>query len=205
MLDCTTDTYDRLYSRWLDRPGALLDWAKFKHTDKLLDLCGGTGAISKEALERNAKQVWLLDLNPRIKDPRIEPITCRAEDLGGRNHRSYPDWDLVICRQALGYLDLPKLSESLRNVLAPRGRFVFNTFLNPKWSLKTYLFKNERFLEASANIGRHCFHLQAMDGDFDITHFRWHTEKDILSAFGGWSIADVKRTDTTLWYSFERP
>lgn len=229
MFDCTTEKYDVLYDRWLDKPGALLDWAQFKPSDRLLDLCGGTGAISKEALRRGAKKVALLDLNPRVDDHRIERIRGRAEDLrggpynpldddehghwpkgwSGTDRRGFNPWNLVICRQALGYLDLPRVALSLHSVIEPGGRFVFNSFVKPKWSFKTYRRTStnwtRRYYEASAYFGRRVFHLQATGGDFDITSFRWHTEPDVLNAFArGWAVMDYKRTDATMWYSFER-
>jgi cyclopropane fatty-acyl-phospholipid synthase-like methyltransferase len=228
MLDCTTEKYDDLYERWLDKPGELLDWAKYdpkKH--RLLDLCGGTGAVSKAALARGAERVWLLDLNPRAKDKRIESIVGRAEDLSASSpfnpladdecrypYNWLPDarsdrWSLVVCRQALGYLNLPRVAVRLRTVMAPRGRFVFNTFVRPKWSFKTYRRTSSdwtrRYYEASAYLGRRVVHLQGRVGaGLDVTSFRWWTERDILEAFRqGWSVADFKATPTSLWFSFE--
>lgn len=229
MLDCTTEKYDDLYDRWLDKPGALLDWAKFDPTQhRLLDLCGGTGAVSKAALERGAEKVWLLDLKPRAKDKRVESIVGRAEDLSACSpfdpldhdecrypYNWLPDrrsdrWDFVVCRQALGYLDLPRVADRLWQVIPSGGRFVFNTFVRPKWSLKTYQRSSSewtrRYYEASGYVARRVFHLQGrVGGGFDITSFRWWKEADILHAFRlGWALADFKATPSTLWFSFER-
>lgn len=225
MLDCTTEKYDDLYDRWLDKPGALLDWAKFDSTkDVLLDLCGGTGAVAKDALRRGAEQVWLLDLNPRVKDSRIVCLRGRAEHLTTGPYdplapcedddpldvRGPPLWNLVVCRQALGYLDLPVVVKNLWHAIEPGGRFVFNTFARPKFSLKTYRRTSSewtrRYFEASAFFGRRVFHFQArVGGGFDFTAFRWWTDADILKAFQeGWKLVSYKESSTTLWYSFER-
>lgn len=211
-MDCTTDTYDSLYSRWLKNPGALLDWAKYdpsKH--KLLDLCGGTGAISREALRRGAAKVWLLDLNPRIDDPRVRTFRSAAENIpfvydpSDGEGASLPNYDLIVCRQALGYLNLRTIARTLRLILKPGGRFVFNTFVRPKFSAKFYRHEGRRFFELSGYLGKQVMHLQATNGDFDVTKFRWWTEEDIEEAFEtGWSIADSMKTDSTLWYSFKR-
>lgn len=206
MLDCTTEKYDDLYDRWLDKPGELLDWAKYdpkKH--RLLDLCGGTGAVSKAACARGAKSVWLYDLNPRVTDARVHPLKGRAEDID----LSRGSWNLAVCRQALGYLDIYRVARSLRFVIEPGGRFVFNTFVRPKWGFKTYRRTasdwTRRYYEASAYLGRRVVHLQGrVGGGFDVTAFRWWTEKDILDAFSrGWAVADFKVTASTLWFSFE--
>lgn len=233
MFDCTTDTYETLYARWLVKPGALLDWAKYDpERHRLLDLAGGTGAISKEAVRRGAETVHLLDLNPRCTREethvggrrRIFMITGRAEDLRAAKepwnplewdecrypYNWLPDqrterWDLVVCRQALGYLNLPVVAKALLPLVAPHGRFVFNTFVRPKWSAKTYKHEGRRYFEASGFIGWRVLHLQATDGDFDITSFRWWTDAEVRASFGpGWALEEFKRTESTLWYSWRR-
>ena len=232
MLDCTTGKYDDLYDRWLDKPGALLDWANFDPLqDRLLDLCGGTGVVSKDALRRGAKTVTLLDLNPRTLDPRIKRIRGRAEDLIGDGGKPFnplacdeshppptdrrgllPEWNLIVCRQAIGYLDLPCVAQRLWSVLPAGGRFVFNTFSRPKWSFKTYRRTStswtRRYFEASAYFGKRIFHFQARVGaGFDITSFRWHTHEEIVAAFTAkkrWSLFAFENKGASLRYSFLR-
>ena len=229
MLDCTTEKYDDLYDRWLDKPGSLLDWASYAPTKhRLLDLCGGTGAVSKAALERGAEKVWLLDLNPRVKDPRIETLQGRVEDLhGGKfdplgyyeddplDRRGLPSWNLVVCRQAIGYLDLPRVAASLASVVAPGGYFVFNTFSKPKWSWTSYRRTSSewtrRYIEASGYLGRTVFHFQARlggGGGFDVSSFRWHTNEEILAAFTAknrWRLDAFENKGASLRYSFCKP
>lgn len=204
MLDCTTANYDTLYARWLDRPGALLDWGNYsphKHP-RLLDLCGGTGAVAKEALRRGATKVWLLDLNPRVGDPRIVPIRSRAEELP-----TPPigfDFDFVVCRQALGYLDLQKVASRLFAAMAPGAIFTCNTFAKPKWSLRPYRFEGRWYVEASGYWGKQVFHLQAMRGDFDVTMFRWYSTEEILSAFSVFALHAFHQSGPSLKFQFRR-
>lgn len=204
-MNCTTDAYDSLYARWLENPGALLDWARYMpEQEQLLDLCGGTGAISKAALDRGAKKVWLLDLNPRLVHPHVVSMKGRAEDLETMVQGDGP-WDLVVCRQALGYLNIFEASRALRRTSRPGTRLVFNTFTKPKFALKSYLHKGRVYFEASGYLGKTVMHLQATDGDFDITRFRWWTNDDIRSAFAdGWVLENFKSTPSTLWYQFCR-
>lgn len=236
MFECTTENYDDLYERWLDKPGELLDWAKYDPKQhRLLDLCGGTGAVSKEALKRGAEEVTLLDLYPRVDDRRIVKMFARAEELRGGPYVPFdpltdyeevftptgwasPDrrgcvpWNLVICRQALGYLDLPVVARRLHEVVEPSGRFVFNNFVKPKWGFKTYRRTStewtRRYAEASAYFGRRCFHLQARIGaGFDITSFRWHTHEEVLVAFTSkkrWGLEAFENNGASLRYSFRR-
>lgn len=203
MLDCTTDNYATLYARWLEHPGALLDWGGYdpkKHT--LLDLCGGTGAVSCAALARGGVPT-LFDLNPRCPDPRVRCIQGRAEDIGPEC-LAY-GWDFIVCRQALGYLDLPKTVRSLYEATAPDAIFVCNYFVKPKWDLKTYKFEGRRYLEASGFIGSKVFHLQAMPWDFDVTVFRWYSEDEIRDAFAPyWDLETISMTRASLRFAYRR-
>jgi SAM-dependent methyltransferase len=184
-LRCTTDDYDRLYARWLTKPGALLDAADYRPGQVVLDLCGGTGAVSLECLRRGAdpKSITLLDLNPRCPDDRITQLKGDATSLGDVFGDDQPDchgrYDLIICRQAAAYLSWHLFMLNWLYGLMPiGGKLVFNTFVRPRWSLKTYRHEGRRFIEASAHFRRRVFHLQAADGlGYDVTKFRWHDAK----------------------------
>ena len=181
MFACTTEKYERLYAPWLGRPGDLLEWGKARPEESLLDFCGGTGAIALTALDRGMKEVWLLDLNPRCRDPRVHEVRGRAEEACSLLNRSF---SLIVCRQALGYLDLTKTAETIYELLEPRGRFVFNNFLQPRWAWKWYRHEGQRFLEISAHTGRQVLHLQAAPGiGADFSVFRWHKHEEVLAAF----------------------
>lgn len=226
-LDCTTEKYSELYARWLVEPGKLLDIAKLQPGERVIDLCGGTGVVAKMAIARGARTAFVVDLNPRLHrgvnsdDIRsVPPFHGRAEDVDKllvqhiemlhdlnphhelcRCRRYSPDFDLVVCRQAIGYLDIKKTALAVSNVLRDGGRFVFNTFVRPKWSFKSYKFGGRRFFEASARLDRDVFHVQASLGiGVDVTHFRWHTERELDVAFLPHFDIEKHRTDKTLYY-----
>jgi len=182
MLSCTTEKYDRLYSRWLTDSISLLGWGLERPSqESVLDLCGGTGAVSKAALAAGVRRVWLLDLNPRCDDPRVTQVQGRAEDLPQLIERPFA---VIVCRQALGYLDLQKLEEVVWQRLRLGGRFVFNNFLEPRSKWKLYKHQGQRFFEASVVWGDHVVHLQASPRiGADLTHFRWHRHEDVLATF----------------------
>lgn len=219
MFECTTNSYETLYARWLENPGTLLDWGGYdvaKHT-RMLDLCGGTGAVSQEALRRGATRVWLLDLNPRTADKRIVTICDRAESLLGGpfdafspfgwegDLRGTPLFDFVVCRQALGYLDLPKVAKALASVMAPGADFVCNAFIKPKWALRPYRYNERWFLEASGFLGRKVFHLQVTATDFDVTVFRWHSGDEVVDAFSDdFTLQKLDASATSLKFLFRR-
>jgi len=226
-LDCTTEKYGELYARWLVDPGKLLDIAKLKPGERMIDLCGGTGVVAKEAVARGAQTAFVVDLNPRLhRADSVDDIRCippfwgHAEDVDKlltrhvemlhdvsphselcRCRRYTPDFDLVVCRQAIGYLDIKKTAVAVANVLRDGGRFVFNTFVRPRWSLKSYKFGGRRFFEASVYLDRDVFHLQAsLDIGVDVTHFQWHTERDLDTAFLPHFDIEKHRTEKSLYY-----
>ena len=178
-LSCTTDKYDALYARWLKNPESLVEYANIRPGDLVLDLCGGTGAVAKAVREQGrAEYVTLLDLNPRCTDQAVVQRQGRAENLMA----VFPEgqFDVVICRQAIAYLDILETAISVHHALADRGRFVFNGFIAPRWNLSTYKHKGRRFIEASAYLGRRVFHLQAAPRiGADLTRFSWHKPQEI--------------------------
>lgn len=195
-LDCTTPKYDELYARWLSNPGALLDLAGYDPArDSLLDLCGGTGAVSLEAVRRGGRDIRLLDLSPRCPDPRVVQVRGRAEDVGDLADEYLDDsyrpaggaFDLVVCRQAVAYLDVTRAFAGVARVLRTGGRFAFNSFRRPRWSARTYVHGGRRFLEASAHAFGRVVHLQASPRiGADVSAFRWRTEQELAAALGPW-------------------
>ena len=202
MLDCTTDKYDTLYARWLEHSGDLLDLAGWEPGMRLLDLCGGTGAVTREAIRRGAEPqtLTLYDLHPRLSVPAIIQVSGDASQVGDiLYNRSY---DVVVCRQAVAYLNLHgPVFQGILDVLKPGGVFVFNSFIRPKWAWKRYEYKRHFYTEASGFIGRWVMHLQWCRGaGWDISLFRWHTEKEIEQALSGFEIKAVKSERGIRWY-----
>lgn len=187
MLDCTTERYDALYARWLEKPGDLLDLAGYEPGMKLLDLCGGTGAVAREALRRGAppESVTLYDLNPRLTGHEtrdVRQVGGKAERVGLVLWEERGSFDLVVCRQAIAYVDLaaePAFAPGVWSLLRPDGKLVFNSFVRPRWALKSYLHQGERYVEASGWLGKWVGHLQwklGTLGGLDLSLFRWHRE-----------------------------
>lgn len=184
MFDCQTPIYNGLYARWLTNPGMLLDYAGFHPKDELLDLCGGTGAISLEAIRRGGRNITLLDLNPRCHVHPIKQIRGYAENIHNLTSDLY---DIVVCRQAIGYLDIENAFLAVAQILKPGGRFVFNTFVRPRWTAKFYAFGGHSYLEASAFLFNKVIHFTASPSfGFDMTLFRWHKNKELHRALHLW-------------------
>lgn len=190
-LRCTTDKYARLYARWLDKPGGLLDLADYKPGERLLDLCGGTGAVSLEALRRGAdpSTIMLVDLNPRCPDHRIEQVAGDADAIGptvfgARQPGCLHSFDIIVIRQAAAYLawNTPMVLW-LAALLKPGGKLVFNTFARPKWAFKTYKYNGTRYFEASGYLGKTVWHLQAAPRiGWDVSKFQFLSKEGVQYA-----------------------
>ena len=201
-LNCTTDKYEDLYARWLVDPGKLLKLGGLQPGERVIDLCGGTGIVGKTARDWGASYVVVLDLNPHIRvqsDGQVQSRYGNAEEvdewIGGL------PFDLVVCRQAIGYLDIEKTARAVANKLGPGGRFVFNTFQKPKFALKSYRFDGTRFFEASGFFGRTVLHVQASPRiGFNVTKFRWHREDDLDRALRPYFEIVKSSTEKSLYY-----
>jgi len=219
MMDCTTDKYDLLYARWLEKPGDLLDLAGYTPGQNLLDLCGGTGAVTKEALRRGAppRSLALYDLNPRLEGDLtrgVRRIQGRAEQLGSTLGEP-GSFDVIVCRQAIAYIDLQhqphqapvggKFASDIWALLKPGGKFVFNSFVRPRWALKFYEHGGHRYVEASGFLRGRIGHLQWCRGQgVDVTSFCWHTEDALRAAFERFNV-EVHRSERGLRWVCTRP
>lgn len=172
MLNCTTDRYAELYAPWLQNSSTLLRLAGFRTTDSLLDLCGGTGAVTNSALYsygepdsenppkwrlgrdmEHKPDITLFDLNPRAEGPWVEEAfhrgflrvaSGRAENVD--QHLGHRLFDVVVIRQAVAYLNVRQTFEAIAKVMPPGGRLVFNTFIHPlARGVKRYSTKNYEY------------------------------------------------------------
>ena len=248
MLDCTTTDYDRLYAPWLADPLALPTLAGWRRDEPLLDLCGGTGVVSRALIgsqsmyqERHraffqrmrpppggsnwccseghtthheAQQhgnerfghstfsiphlepmpgtphVVLFDQNPRaawhdLFSPdarlmgRFRQVKGDANEVD--NYFRPESFGVVVCRQAMGYLNPAKVIPAVAKLLRPGGRFVFNTFDPPtRARVKTYLYEGARYAEGHLFLFDRIVHLQMRLGPHagaDLSVFRcWYRD-----------------------------
>lgn len=206
---CTTDKYNFLYANYLKNPQELLDWGGFDPLkyDKFIDLCSGTGVVSKEVIKRynevsderrNKGGYWawvtLFDLNPRFKVPLdIHEKIFVSQFKGDFQKKDYPfnvcvaECDYMVCRQAINYLDIKKLAEQIDTHGNLNGMvFVFNTFVKPpRFKFKKYSlpFNRKKYREVTSSFNNKVYHVQNCGFDFDFTVFNYYSHEYIKKVF----------------------
>jgi len=176
---CTTKDYDHIYAPWLVRGIDLLDWSGWRPNQTLLDLCGGTGTIAKKAITLGAEHpVHLFDLNPRCHN--THGVIQTKGDANHVGHYYEPkQFDVVVCRQAIAYLDPNTFFGSVAKTIKPGGQLVFNTFWAPPpvVGFKSMVFDSAMFAEAHIRLFGRITHLQArieFPPKVDVSLFRYH-------------------------------
>jgi ubiquinone/menaquinone biosynthesis C-methylase UbiE len=201
-MNCSTDRYAELYAPWLATAPQFAE-RFISPGDRVLDLCGGTGVVGRAAIAMGCWDVTVLDINPRVapKMDRLGVLTGDANHLVWYMEESH-NLDVIVCRQALGYLNLKKVARSAAQALARDGRFCFNNFRKPRWFRKTYEFEKEKYFEAGWYVGRQVFHIQQKVGaGWDLTRFRWHTHEEVVQAMTKYFNVTVERTEKTNYYT----
>jgi len=201
-MDCSTNRYAELYAPWLSG-SADFAWRFIKPSDRVLDLCGGTGLVAQAALDMGCPEVTLLDVNPRVVPaiPRLGVLTGDANHLCNELSESNC-LDVVVCRQAIAYLDLRKVSWSAAQALSRGGRFCFNNFKEPRWFSKRYRFAGDRYREVGWYVGRQVFHIQQKIGvGWDLSRFHWHTHDEVMKAMSRHFNVSVQRSRRAYHYT----
>jgi len=206
-LNCTTDRYDDIYAPWLARESNLLKLSGYRPGDAFLDLCGGSGGVAKEAIKMASYgEVDLLDLNPRCDNKFVRCHKGRAEDAYQIFNPG--QFDVVICRQGLGYLQLEPTCYAMAQIIKPGGKFVFNTFKKPtRFGVKNYQFDGCVYDEVHLYLFGRIIHLQhKQDNASDVTMFRYHSPEEILDAVSPWFNVELVTSKSSLrWVCTRKP
>ena len=118
-------TYDRS-SSWCtdDRLGSLvLELARPRPTDRVLDVACGTGLVSR-LFKRRVAEVVGVDITADMAEqamPHVDTLVIApAESL------PFPDgaFDVLVCRQGIQFMALPDAIEEMARVTRPGGRVV---------------------------------------------------------------------------------
>lgn len=118
-------------------------------------------------------------------------------------------FDTVFCQQGVNYWLNPKTTKLVRDLLAPGGLFVFNTFNRQpakKPLVKEYKLDGSNFTEVSWLIGKVVHHVQVREGmPCHTTYFNWLPPEEIEKILKPYFAAVVKKEGgTSLYYCVKK-
>lgn len=217
----TAEEYDKLYRRFISdaRTTDLVKSIKCKGK-VVLDLCAGSGRLSKKAIALGAQGVIALDMNRNVinisnANENIVPVVSSVQSISSFTTFKWMSGFLgepsvVYCQQAINYwFDTINIGNLFRNFVNKDVSFAFNTF-NKKPSgiptSKTYeidgLTYNETWYLVKECGDEMIYHVQSCEGmQPHLTSFKWISENgyfDVLRFY----FKEVKKTDygnSTIW------
>jgi len=224
------EDYERLYAKYLIRPSRLLvapDPAVALDKDtRLLDLCSGSGAVVKAAMEMGVAPANIVAVEESQamsfglhRHGPIHVVHGHLEYLGLYDMLAkHGPYDLITCRQAVNYWWHRDIVEAIVGLLDVSGCLVFNTFNTKPAEVpqaKQYVHGEAQFAEIAYLVGDVVQHVQAREGmGMHMTTFRWIEPEtfagvlDELSdehAFATWTRIREDTTDTYVVRQIDHP
>ena len=197
------DVYEKLYKRYFKKGvNYLIDEGDIKEDDKVLDLCGGNGRLTKE-LRKKSSNVTYLD---QEKDMIPDELNSLGINVINKSVQEFLDskddkYDKVFCEQAINYWLLSIDVEKFSKIFNKDALFIFNTFSkkpSSKPTIKEYIIDDISYIEVSYLVASEVYHVQIREGfEPHFTIFDWISEdeyKNILSPFFDIKIIDDGRS-----------
>ncbi len=193
------EVYEKLYKRYFNKGvDYLVDEGNISDDDKVLDLCGGNGRLTRK-LATLAKDVTYVDqerdmIPDDLETQGVKVINMSVQDFVDNNKSKF---DKVFCEQAVNYwmlhIDVKKFSE----IFAKDALFIFNTFSSKpseKPMIKEYVIDGINYLEISYLVDDKVNHVQIREGfEPHFTVFDWISEEKYKELLGEYF--DIKVID----------
>lgn len=193
------EVYEELYKRYFNKGvDYLVDEGNISDDDKVLDLCGGNGRLTRK-LATIAKDVTYVDqerdmIPDDLETQGVKVINMSVQDFVDSNKSKF---NKVFCEQAVNYwllhIDVKKFSE----ILTKDGLFIFNTFSSKpseKPMIKEYVIDDISYLEISYLVDNKVNHVQIREGfEPHFTVFDWISEEKYKELLGEYF--DIKIID----------
>ncbi len=171
--------YENMYKRYFKKGvNYLIERADLKSSDKVLDICGGNGRLTKE-LKKQCNNVSYLDKESDMIPSHLKELGINVynEDVESFVNHSKEKYNKVFCEQAINYWLLNIDVEKFSNIFEKDGLFIFNTFSNKpsvKPMIKEYEIENISYLEISYLVNNKVEHIQIREGyEPHFTEFDW--------------------------------
>lgn len=171
--------YEKMYKRYFNKGVEyLIDIADLQNKDKVLDICGGNGRLTKELLIR-CDDVSYLDRESDMIPEDLGKLGIKVynEDIESFVNHSKEKYSKVFCEQAINYWLLNINIEKFSNIFLPNGLFIFNTFSSMPTKIpmiKQYNIDGINYLEISYLVNNKVEHIQIREGyPPHFTEFDW--------------------------------
>jgi 16S rRNA G966 N2-methylase RsmD len=210
------EDYATLYAKYLqgDRTKEMLSAVDIRGK-KVMDLCGGGGRLSREAVAMGACQVLYVDqsipMGKSIDDPRILKLFVPVQQVleSRATERDQHEKIAVFCQQAINYWLTQDTAATLAKALASGSTFVFNTFNAkpvPFPVPKTYVLNHKQYMELSwlteeEDGTQWVEHIQIMGGSpCHRTRFRWISPEQFEQWLSPGFDLDIRQDGATSLY-----
>lgn len=178
--------YEKMYKRYFDKGVSyLIEKANLKKEDKVLDICGGNGRLTKELIKK-CESVSYLDKEYDMIPDELEKLGVKVynEDIESFVNHSEEKYDKVFCEQAINYWLLNIDIEKFSDIFEINGLFIFNTFSNKptiKPMIKQYEIDEINYLEISYLVNNKVEHIQIREGyGPHFTEFDWISKEQYI-------------------------
>lgn len=193
------DVYENMYNRYFKKGvDYLIEEAHLKRSDKVLDLCGGNGRLTR-ALKEMVADVTYVDQEKDMIPDDLEKLGIKVINRSVEEYvnETIDKYDKVFCEQAVNYWLKDIDIKSFAKIFKRNGLFIFNTFANKpskKPMIKEYVIDDISYLEVSYLVNDMVEHVQIREGyEPHFTEFAWISEdefRQILSPYFDVSIRE---------------
>ncbi|MBP3461828.1 MAG: class I SAM-dependent methyltransferase [Bacilli bacterium] len=202
--------YEKLYRRYfLKGVNYIIKEADLTSDDRVLDICGGNGRLTKE-LVKFSNNVSYLDQEKDMIPLDLEQLGIKIynESIENFVDNASEKYTKVFCEQAINYwllnIDIKKFS----GLLEKGGLFIFNTFSNKpsnKPMIKEYNLDNKSYLEISYLIDKKVYHIQVCEGyEPHFTVFGWISREQYIKLLSPYFDIEVKDDGKSSLYICKR-
>lgn len=209
------EEYEKIYLNYFKRCSSeLIKHSNLKKGDRVIDLCGGNGRLTIEAVKHGAKVDYLdaeKDMIPyeKLKDNNVKVLNMSVQEFVDKDINK-EKYNKMLCQQAINYWFLTTDIKKLSDLLKQEGTFVFNTF-NKKPSLepteKIYFIENDKFIEISyLTKCDKVQHIQIRQGHKPhFTEFDWISEETFREKLSSYfDIKIIKENNTSIYVCTKR-
>lgn len=202
--------YEKMYKKYFDKGvDYLLEKANIDKDDKVLDLCGGNGRLTRRLKDLYDDVSYVdqeKDMIPdTLIDDGIKVYNYSIQDFVNVNNIKY---DKVFCQQAVNYWLLNVNIEKFSNMFKSGSLFIFNTFSrkpSTKAVIKEYVIDDVNYLEISYLVDKEVIHVQIREGfEPHFTKFDWISEEEYRNLLSPYFDIEINDNGTSAIYICKR-